>query len=432
MKLSKRVQEDLQQLQHSSEMVVAKVQLIIIALLTVLYFFTPDEHGPEVPVNSAGLGLGLFAVLVLVRGWFAYTRQLTPWILGVSVVTEMAALIVIIWSYHLQFEVTPTIDLRNPHFVYIFVLIALRGLRFEPIWVVLSGLTGALGWLALVVNASMVAGHGVFTSDYLEYVSTLRIHPGGEINRILAILLVTLIVSSTIYRARKALSTAVSQSHATQDLSRFFDSDVAKKITDSENSLDVGEGEMRHAAIMFTDLRGFTKASASLTPDELIALLGEYQQLVGPIVRAHGGTIDKFMGDGILASFGSTTPSTSYAADALRAGDAIMAAADAWRARRMAASLEPLDIGAGITAGPLVFGVIGFENRLEYTVIGETVNLAAKLEKFNKAEKVRALTTRDTLALATAQGYVPPAPKEIRPARDVAGVNSPLDLVVIA
>lgn len=79
-----------------------------------------------------------------------------------------------------------------------------------------------------------------------------------------------------------------------------------------------------------------------------------------------------------------------------------------------------------------MFGVIGFENRLEYTVIGETVNLAAKLEKFNKAENVRALTTRDTLDLAMAQGYVPLLAKEVRPKREVAGVGSPIDLVVIA
>ena len=364
--------------------------------------------------------------------WFAYTQQLTRLFLGFSVIAEMSVLILTIWSFHLQFGAIPAVDLKNPHLMYVFVLIALRGLRFELLWVVLSGLTAAIGWGLLVLNALYVSGHDIMTWDYVTYVSTSNVHLGGEFDKILAILLVTIITAYTLKIGRAVTSTAVSQSHATQDLSKFFDSDVAKKITDAEYSLDVGEGEMRNAAIMFTDLRGFTKASAALTPDELIALLGEYQQLVGPIVREHGGTIDKFMGDGILASFGSTSPSTTYAADAMRAADAIMDAASAWGEKRAAAGLERLDIGAGVTAGELVFGVIGFENRLEYTVIGETVNLAAKLEKFNKAEKVRALSTVATLDLAKAQGYQAKTAKEIRLKREVSGVGSPIDLVVIA
>lgn len=432
MKLSKRVEEDLQQFQHKSEMVVAQVQIIILALLTLLYFLTPDEHAPNAPVNSAGLGLGLFTVLVLVRAWFAYTRQLTPLILGASVITEMAALIVVIWSYHLQFAVSPTIDLRNPHFVYIFVLIALRGLRFEPIWVVLSGLTGALGWIALVGNVRIVAGDAIYTTDYLDYVSTLRVHLGGEINRVMAILLVTLILSSAIYRARKTLSTAVSQSHATKDLSKFFDSSVAEKITESEEDIAAGYGQTRNAAIIFTDMRGFTKYSSLLSPRDLICLLSEYQQLIVPILRAHGGSIDKFLGDGILASFGAVAPSKTYAADVMRAVDEIQLAADDWNKARATRNLPAIEIGAGIATGSVVFGIIGVEDRLEYTVIGDAVNLAAKLEKQNKVEKTRSLTTEASLTLAKSQGYAPDQPKELRKQRIVAGANEAIDVVVLA
>lgn len=432
MKLSKRVEEDLRQLQHKSEMIVAQVQIIILGLLTLLYFLTPDEHAPSAPVNSAGLGLGLFTILVLVRAWFAYTRQLTPIILGISVITEMASLIVIIWSYHLQFEVTPTIDLKNPHFVYIFVLIALRGLRFEPIWVVLSGVTGALGWIALVINARMVAGDAIFTTDYLDYVSTLRVHLGGEINRVIAILLVTLIISSAIYRARQTLSTAVSKSHATKDLSRFFDSSVAEKITMSEEDIMAGYGEIRDAAIIFTDMRGFTQYSSLLAPSALIGLLSEYQQRIVSILRAHGGNIDKFLGDGILASFGAVSPSKTYAADVMRAVDAMQIAVNQWNEDRALRALPTIEVGAGVAVGSVVFGVIGFEDRLEYTVIGDAVNLAAKLEKHNKIEKTRALTTRNTLTIAQSQGYQAPENKIVRMQKSVAGVQEPVDLVVLA
>ncbi|HNL20782.1 MAG TPA: adenylate/guanylate cyclase domain-containing protein, partial [Rhodocyclaceae bacterium] len=158
--------------------------------------------------------------------------------------------------------------------------------------------------------------------------------------------------------------------------------------------------------------------------------LGEYQGLMVPLVKAHGGSIDKFMGDGILASFGAVAPDPEYAANALRAVDAIMAAAAEWRQRRGAVGGASPEVGAGLAAGEVVFGIIGEGRRLEYTVIGDAVNLAAKLEKQNKAESTRGLTTQDTLELARQQGYS--GTKEIRFARRVGGVAELLDLAILS
>ena len=432
MKLPPRIQEDFAEMQHKGEMLVIAVQLAVLALLAVLYVLSPAGFSPDAPVRSAPLGLGLFLILVLVRGWFAHTRQLTPLFLGFSVIAEMAVLIFTIWTYHLQFEAMPNINLKNPHLVLIFVLIALRALRFEPIWVILSGVTGALGWAFIVGHALWVQGQGIITWDYVTYASTRALHPGGEFTKILAILLTTFILAAMLGRARQTLATAVTQTQATKDLSRFFDSAVADKITGSVEGLRVGEGEMREAAILFTDLRGFTKASSSLTPTGLIELLGEYQGLVVPVLRRHGGSIDKFMGDGILASFGAVSPTETYAADMLRAIDDIQAATADWAKARQAKGLPPLNIGAGAAVGKVVFGTLGLEDRLEYTVIGETVNLAAKLEKHNKIENASALTTTGALDLALKQGYASPKIKEIRTGRQVAGLAHPVDLVILA
>nr|WP_277396050.1 adenylate/guanylate cyclase domain-containing protein [Legionella anisa] len=81
-------------------------------------------------------------------------------------------------------------------------------------------------------------------------------------------------------------------------------------------------------------MRGFTKASKTLSPSDLIRLLGEYQRLLVPIIQKHNGTIDKFMGDGIMASFGAVTPSDTYAADALRAVDEILSILPVWNETR--------------------------------------------------------------------------------------------------
>jgi adenylate cyclase len=182
---------------------------------------------------------------------------------------------------------------------------------------------------------------------------------------------------------------------------------------------------------MFTDLRGFTKASATLSPAELIALIGEYQNVVVPVVRAHGGNIDKFMGDGILASFGAVSASGTYCADALRCIQAILLTSRAWARDRAARELAALDIGIGVAHGPLVFGIIGVDRRLEYTVIGETVNLAAKLEKHNKSEAAAVCAQASLIQLAIQQGAAIAADTfELKPGRHVAGVAEPLDLAV--
>lgn len=410
-------------LQYRSELLVAGMQLGVLALLSIMSYLTPPGYSPDAPIHSAELGLSLFTILVLMRLWFAYTRQLTPLFLGFLVIAEMLLLLFILWSYYLQFETTAIINLKNTQFNYIFVLITLRALRFEPIWVALSGLTAAVGWSLIVWQALSAAPANAVTWDYVTYASTRSVYLVAEFNRVLAVLLVTGIIAMVVRNARKIMRQAVRQTSAAKDLSRFFDSGIAKKITSSEMVLQAGYGETRQAAILFTDMRGFTKVSKSLSPSDLIALLGEYQRLLVPIIQKHNGTIDKFIGDGIMASFGAVTPSTTYAADAMNALDEIIIAVKAWRT---------LEIGIGLAVGEIIFGVIGNEGRLEYTVIGEAANLAAKLEKQNKVGHTQALTTAATLAQALEQGYTNTTNKEQRPAQQVADIAEPIDLVVCA
>jgi adenylate cyclase len=197
-------------------------------------------------------------------------------------------------------------------------------------------------------------------------------------------------------------------------------------------AIKAGEGELRDVAILNVDLRGFTRLSTELAPGEVMKVLQDYQGRVCPLITGNGGSIDKFLGDGILASFGAVAPSQTAAADALRAADAVMAAADHWLAERQAAGLPPLAIGLAVSSGRVVFGAVGDGERLEFTVIGDAVNFAAKLEKHNKDEKTRAVTDGATYALAERQGYVPPTLRDRRIGRRVGGVADLVDIVVLA
>ncbi|MCX7363817.1 MAG: adenylate/guanylate cyclase domain-containing protein, partial [Alphaproteobacteria bacterium] len=254
----------------------------------------------------------------------------------------------------------------------------------------------------------------------------------AEVEKVLAILLTTAVLAVAIARARRLLIQAVTEGAAARDLSRFFDPGVANRIRTSATSVKAGEGELRDVAILAVDLRGFTRLSTELPPGEVMKLLQDYQGRICPLIVGNGGSIDKFLGDGILASFGAVAPSATPAADALRAADAVIAAADRWAEERRSAGLQALHIGMALSAGRVVFGAVGDGERLEFTVIGDAVNFTAKLEKHNKEERTRALTDGETYALAERQGYNAPVGRERRVGRAVGGVAAPVDIVVLS
>ncbi len=202
------------------------------------------------------------------------------------------------------------------------------------------------------------------------------------------------------------------------------------RLTDA--GLKPGEGLVRQAAVLMTDLRGFTHLAAKLSPNDTIRVLGEYQDHLVPAIQKKGGSIDKYLGDGIMATFGATRESDTYAADALRALQDVLAESGRLSEALQSRGLPPVRIGAAVAVGPLLYGVVGHESRLEFTVIGDVVNLAAKLEKHTKTAGVRALATAETLSLAKAQGFRIALGSGIRDADSVAGVRAPIDLVSFA
>jgi adenylate cyclase len=246
------------------------------------------------------------------------------------------------------------------------------------------------------------------------------------------IVLVTAVLMLAIARARRLLVSAVAEEAAAKDLARFFAPEIADRIRQAEAPLSAGEGEAREAAILAADIRGFTTLAATLSPDALIQLLAEYQARVVPVIQAAGGAVDKFLGDGILASFGCARTSPRYAAEALAAVDALLAAVASWNEERRDRGLPTIEVNCAVASGRVIFGAVGDASRLEYTVIGDPVNLAAKLEKQNKSEAARALCDERTWRLALDQGWAPRRACEHRKARAVDGVPETLDLVVLA
>ena len=431
--LPSRVRAAIEQQQDASERLAAWVQFGIVLFFGVLYAVTPKAYAGDWMYPPVTFALGAFFIAAAVRLVLVHRGPVAGWFVGATVVVELCLLFLLTWSFHIQYEQPPAFYLKAPTLLYVFIFITLRALRFEARYVLLAGFTAAAGWLAMVLYAVYSdPADNMITRDYVHYLTANSVLIGGEVDKIITILVVTAILAVAQVRARRMLISSVVEEAAARDLSRFFAPEIAARITGAENQIRPGHGEARDATILTIDIRGFTQLANMLPPSELIGALVEYQSRMVAVIQAHGGSIDKFLGDGILATFGAAAPSDTHAADAMRALEAVVAAADAWTRDREANDRQPLRIGAAVATGRVVFGAVGDETRLEYTVIGDAVNLAVKLEKHNKVGETRALAAADAFELAVRQGYAPAGMAERCGPVDILGVEGPVDAYILA
>lgn len=181
--------------------------------------------------------------------------------------------------------------------------------------------------------------------------------------------------------------------------SKFTNKTIAQKAASGELSLG---GENRDATIFFSDIRSFTAMSEKMQPNEVVEFLNAYMTRMVECVNKTGGVVDKYIGDAIMAVWGAPESSGSAAGDALNAVTAALMMRDSlagFNRERAARGLAPVKIGCGINSGPVVAGQIGSEERMEYTVIGDAVNLASRTEALNKPFATDVLITENTYKL---------------------------------
>ena len=426
-----RVRSAIAQQQYESEILIGWVQLAVVLTFGVLYSLSPKTFNSEIMFAPVPWALSLYGGFTLLRLILAYVGRIPGWFLGLSVVIDMSLLMGLIWSFHLQYDQPPSFFLKAPTLLYVFIFVALRALRFDAFYVVLSGIVASLGWLLMVGYVLYFQGMDPLTRNYVEYMTSSKMLLGAEFDKVISILLVTLILAVAIVRARRLLIRSAIEETAAADLSRFLPPELAQQITEQKIRVQAGEGELTEAATLTCDIRGFTRYSMNFDPREIMVLLADYQSRMVPVINKHGGVVDKFPGDGIMVMFNTVTKSETYAADALRCVDDMCAACMAWGKEREAAGEAAMELVWSVAAGPVVFGAVGDTTRLEYTVIGDSANMAAKLEKHTKEEGVHGLTTKETFDLAVSQGYEPPAPRAVLGDRNVGGVDAPIDLVTL-
>jgi adenylate cyclase len=258
---------------------------------------------------------------------------------------------------------------------------------------------------------------------YGEYLRGTKVLVGAQVAQIIALLTLAAILALAVHRSGTILVRAAREEHLRQDLTRYFSPTVIERIVAADGGIRPGEGEFYLGTVMMIDLRGFSTRAASMDPKAVMTMLAEFQGRVVPLVLEQGGSIDKFLGDGILAHFGTATRSDRHAYEALTAAETIRESLLKWR--------DDIGFGIGIASGEVIFGAVGDETRLEYTVIGPPVNTAAKLEKFTKRVQAHIVATRQTWNEARRVGFQPSSSwRSVRRA-PVDGLSDPLDLVAV-
>ncbi|MBI2058829.1 MAG: HAMP domain-containing protein [Nitrospirae bacterium] len=199
--------------------------------------------------------------------------------------------------------------------------------------------------------------------------------------------------------------------------------EVADEILKKKNKL---LGENVEITVLFSDIRNFTPLSESMDAPRLVGLLNRYFTRMVEVIHAHGGIVDKFIGDAIMAIYGAPLPKPDHAERAVQTAVDMIAALKELNAHLNGDGLPTLRIGVGIATGPVVAGSIGSQDRMQYTVIGDDVILAWRLQDLTKALKAQILISSRTKALISA-GFA----TRLHPAQSVKGKKAATDVYEI-
>jgi adenylate cyclase len=199
---------------------------------------------------------------------------------------------------------------------------------------------------------------------------------------VLSLLVVAVNLAAFVRMSRGLVARQAAAERERANLSRYFSANLVEELAQSDEPL--GATRAQDVAVLFADIVGFTALSEQRRPAEVISLLRDFHGRMERAVFGHEGTVDKYIGDAIMATFGTPETRNDDPVRALRCARAMVASLDEWNRERSRRGEVELRIGVGIHYGPVVLGDIGGEQRLEFAVIGDTVNVASRLERLTR------------------------------------------------
>lgn len=428
------IQIDIDQTFYAAEQTGLKLAIKgrLIALLLVGLWVVPTrgaERAPDIVVALLALAaLGIFHFLVIGSAWDS--KWVKYFFLSIDIFLLSAAIaflppepaIALPQIFMFKFDV----------FHYYYIVLCVAAFSFSPGLVLWSGVLGASGWLAAFawVRSGMAAPlewndalrDGTKEQFLRVFLSENFVATGSRLQEAVIYVVVAILIAVVVYRARQTVRRQLEAERDTATVSqifgRFVPEAVAKSMIEDKGALDPVE---RQATVLFIDIAGFTSLTESKGPRSTVDILNAYFDAATEIISKHDGVVTQFQGDAILAVFNVPIENDAHAQRAFDAAIEILA-----KVRESTFAGDQLAVRIGLNSGPLIAGNVGGGGRRSYTVHGDTVNLAARLEALNKQHGTSILVSQSTAAL------LPEANLERIGEAHIKGVSAPVGIHTVA
>ncbi len=293
----------------------------------------------------------------------------------------------LVWRHDVSVELPPvTVAVKEGALLFYIAILVQSAFSHSPRFILWTGGWVIASWAVVLGVAASLPGT-VFSlpaggDPWLAYggPTYLPMTKVGYDFVIFLCILAGLVVA--VWRSRELVRAAVTAEKARANLARHF----SPKVLDAVSSRAQPFGAIRRqsAAVLFADIRGFTTRCETMPPEEAIAFLRDFHARMEDIIFRHGGTLDKILGDGLLAVFGIPDRGHGDAGDALACAQEMIRSVAIWNDERAANGQFPVQIGVGLHHGPVVTGDLGSERLMTFTVVGDTVNVASRLQSLSK------------------------------------------------
>ncbi|GEP62146.1 adenylate/guanylate cyclase domain-containing protein [Reyranella soli] len=386
-----------------------------IALGIVFIWVVLSSSWTRLPVLIAAMAV-FFAV-----GWIGYATRRSRYMLAMQGVCALVDVAIIVLASHYPendwYEWALQSWLRRSAFLYLVAYVAASALTFSVRIVLIAGAAAFVGQLASFAFVLHSAEHvdsfrGFTAAGALDLLRQLIEVQGIDdpvvfmLNQLVLLAITIGLIAGAIWRARRHVERAVMAETERANLGRYFSPSVVEHLAAADvRGLEAGRAQ--DAAVMFVDVIGSTRRMEAVTPEEVIAIIRAFHRRIVPIVFRHNGSVDKFLGDGLMAVFGAPEKTPDAARDALLCAVEILDTIDQWRDRLIAVGRVATTVGIGIHYGPVIQGNVGIADRLEFTTLGDTVNVASRLESMTRQFDAGVLLSAEAVAAAERASPLP-------------------------